>query len=292
MEGVIKMLFIKRHKILTIIFVLGIILMLKNSTIPYFYEPPTIVAIIFNRPTSDFFVGLIEMVNIFASAYVTSLVFFYMVNFLPAIKQEEKTRKLIAPKLSSVYSYMSHLIAMIEHDAETQRLEIDKSIDALDNLIFYNDLTYCKQKYLMNGKENSMIDYSYNLLKDSDKYRNLILKTCDELVALPCITYCNENIVQIISKIQLSEMLELLYNSNDKLIKHDFIQPRCHQLGKYFQEFKLMQYELGNFFDEKRDYEFITITEQERAKQIKSEQELLEKHPELSKIILLQNEDQ
>ena len=79
MEGVIKMLFIKRHKILTIIFVLGIILMLKNSTIPYFcdfYEPPTIVAIIFNRPTSDFFVGLIEMVNIFASAYVTSLVFF------------------------------------------------------------------------------------------------------------------------------------------------------------------------------------------------------------------------
>ena len=87
-------------------------------------------------------------------------------------------------------------------------------------------------------------------------------------------------------------MLELLYNSNDKLIKHDFIQPRCHQLGKYFQEFKLMQYELGNFFDEKRDYEFITITEEERAKQIKSEQELLEKHPELSKIILLQNEDQ
>ena len=154
------MLFIKRHKILTIIFVLGIILMLKNSTIPYFYEPPTIVAIIFNRPTSDFFVGLIEMVNIFASAYVTSLVFFYMVNFLPAIKQEEKTRKLIAPKLSSVYSYMCHLIAMIEHAAETQRLEIDKSIDALDNLIFYNDLTYCKQKYLMNGKENSMIDYS------------------------------------------------------------------------------------------------------------------------------------
>ena len=53
-----------------------------------------------------------------------------------------------------------------------------------------------------------------------------------------------------------------------------------------------MHYELGNFLDEKRDYKFIIITEEEREKQIKRQQELLEKHPELLKIILLQREDQ
>ena len=81
--------FIKRHKILFILFAVSIFLMIKNSSIPYFFAPPAIISFIFDAPKSDFFSGMAQMIDIFTSAYVTSLVFYYMVDYLPAIKQEK-----------------------------------------------------------------------------------------------------------------------------------------------------------------------------------------------------------
>ena len=89
--------FIKRHKILFILFAVSIFLMIKNSSIPYFFAPPAIISFIFDAPKSDFFSGMAQMIDIFTSAYVTSLVFYYMVDYLPAIKQEKKAKEIIAP---------------------------------------------------------------------------------------------------------------------------------------------------------------------------------------------------
>ena len=110
--------FIKRHKILFALFVISIFLMIKNSSIPYFFTPPAFITFIFDAPKSEFFSGIAQMIDIFASAYVTSLLFYYMVDYLPAIKQEKKAKEIISPKLVSLYLYISELLAMIEYSAK------------------------------------------------------------------------------------------------------------------------------------------------------------------------------
>ena len=73
------MTFYKRHKILSAIFFISIILLIKNSSIPYIFEPPAIISYIFDSPKSNFWDNVAQMSNIFTSAYVTSLMFYYMV---------------------------------------------------------------------------------------------------------------------------------------------------------------------------------------------------------------------
>ena len=77
------MTFYKRHKILSAIFFISIILLIKNSSIPYIFEPPAIISYIFDSPKSNFWDNVAQMSNIFTSAYVTSLMFYYMVDYLP-----------------------------------------------------------------------------------------------------------------------------------------------------------------------------------------------------------------
>ena len=87
------MTFNKRHKILSAIFFISIILLIKNSSIPYIFEPPAIISYIFDSPKSNFWDNVAQMSNIFTSAYVTSLMFYYMVDNLPVIKQEKKVKE-------------------------------------------------------------------------------------------------------------------------------------------------------------------------------------------------------
>ena len=56
--------FIKRHKILFILFAVSIFLMIKNSSIPYFFAPPAIISFIFDVSKSDFFSGMAQMIDI------------------------------------------------------------------------------------------------------------------------------------------------------------------------------------------------------------------------------------
>ena len=114
--------FINRHKILFILFVISIFLMIKNSSIPYFFDPPVFVSFIFDAPKSEFFAGVAQMFDIFTSAYVTSLIFYYMVDYLPAMKQEKKAKDIIARKLVSLYINISELLAMIEYSAKQENL--------------------------------------------------------------------------------------------------------------------------------------------------------------------------
>ena len=77
-----------------------------------------------------------QMIDIFTSAYVTSLVFYYMVDYLPAIKQEKKAKEIIAPKLVSLYLYISELLAMIKYAAEQEKLLQTGKPEDMDKLHF------------------------------------------------------------------------------------------------------------------------------------------------------------
>lgn len=56
--------FIKRHKFLSVVFAVCILLMIKNSSVPYLFTPPSFVSLLFDKPRIEFFLGVAQMVDI------------------------------------------------------------------------------------------------------------------------------------------------------------------------------------------------------------------------------------
>ena len=277
--------FIKRHKILFILYLISIFLMIKNSSIPYFFAPPAIISFIFDAPKSDFFSSIAQIIDIFTSAYVTSLIFYYMVDYLPAVKQEKKAKEIITPKLVNLYLYISELLAMIKYAAEQEKLFQTGKVEDMDKLHFKNKVIPCKQKSFKNEVENGTTPYSFNLLKDCDHFRTLILNICSEISGTPSFSYCDTQVVHIISEIQLSELLRILPKSNDFLLQFDFVDVSYLGLGVGYQQFLSIYKDLARFVETRHSYEMIDISKEELKKWQEEQEESIKEHPEIAQIL-------
>lgn len=283
MEEITVMSFIERHKILSLLFLVSIYLMIKNSSIPYFFNPPAFIALIFDAPKGEFFSGIAQMVDIFVSAYVTSLLFYYMVDYLPAIKQEKKAKEIIAPKLVNLYDYIGQLLAMIEYSAKKQDLFCGGNIADMDKLSIKNEEVLCKKKSYKNENENGTIAYSYNLLKDGDLYRTLVLNTCNEIVSAPSFSFCDPQVIHLISEIQLSELLRMWPKPDDPLVQFN---AEYLGLGKGVLHLKTVKERLSPFVDLCFDCEMINISSEEVEEWQRNQVEILRQNPEIAKMLV------
>lgn len=286
-RGGTVMSFIKRHKFLSAVFAVCILLMIKNSSIPYLFEPPAIISFIFDKPQSEFFSGIAQMVDIFSSAYVTSLLFYYMVDFLPAVKQEAKAKEVISPKLVSLYLYISELLAMIEFSAKNEKILKIEKIEDMDNLHIQDREVLCKRQSFKNSEENGTAPHSYNLLKDSDKYRTLILDICNQVSSIPSFSYCDTEIINIISEIQLSELLRMLPHPNDFLLKLN-LDITHMGLGNGYQKLSSLNEALGCYVNPRLGCKMIEITPEEIQSWRQTQADALKQHPEIAKILVAQ----
>lgn len=250
--------------------------MVKNSSIPYFFEPPTFISFIFDAPKSEFFSGLMQMIDIFASAYVTSLIFYIMVDYIPAIKQEKNAKNIIEPKLVNLYLYVSELLAMIEYSAKQENLLQSGNFHDIDKIHINDTIVKCKRKTYKNNVETQVSPHSYRLLKDSNKYRTLILDTCNQISATPSFSYCDSRLIHIISEIQLSELLRALPEPDNFFIKCNFDRITYDGLGEGYTHLKSVKDKLIPFVDTKLDCMMIDISEKECAEWEASNSEIAE----------------
>lgn len=279
--------FMKQHKFLSIIFVVCIFLMIKNSSIPYLIMPPPFIAFVFDKPQNDFLLGIAQMIDIFSSAYVTSLLFYYMVDFLPGVKQEKKAKEIISPKLVSLYLYISELLAMIKYSAKKENLLQTGNPDDMDKLHIKDEDVLCKKRSFKNEQENGTAAHSYNLLKDCDKFRTLILNICSEISCTPSFSYCDKQVIHIISEIQLSELLRMVPKPDDFFLKLDFVDMSYMGLGQGYQKLVLIQKELADFVETRLSCEMIDISNNEIEKWEKERVETFRQNPELVRLIQL-----
>lgn len=285
-KGGLTMTFYKRHKILSLIFFISIFLLIKNSSIPYIFEPPIIIAYIFDVPQSNFWANVAQMSNTFTSAYVTSLIFYYMVNYLPIIKEEKNARDIIAPKLVSLYLYMSELLAMIKFAAEREHIFSTENIEDMDNLHIKDTTILCNKLTIKNDTQSGTCVNPYNLLKDCDKYRNLIKNICSEISCTPSFSYCDTHIIHIISEIQLADLLQILPESNDFLQQFKNIDITYFGLGKGYNQFIEIKKRLAPFVDTRLDYEMTDISEAEIQVWNEKQAEYFREHPEAIQILI------
>ena len=277
--------FIKQNKVLFLIFILSIYLMIKNSSIPYFFEPPIVISILFDAPKSAFFSAIASLVDIFTSAYVTSLIFYIFIEYVPALKQEKKAKAIMAPQLVNLYLYLNELLAMLEYSAKTVGIISDKDNFNLDNLTIKDDEIICNKHTFKNGIDAGKTPYSYHLVTDCNKYMDLISNTCSNMSSTPSLSYCNSQLIHIISKIQLSELWRLFPKKDDFLLKYN-VNLTCFGLNDAYIELKSIKDDLAPYVNKRFDFEFLEISAEEIKNWKEQQLEALKGHPEIAKILI------
>lgn len=194
--------------------------------------------------------------------------------FPSCYKARKKANDIIAPKLVDLYLYISEFLSRIEYSAKQESL-LTGNPDDMDKLNIQNKTILCKQKIFINEQENSAIIFPYNILEDSNKYKTLILNTCNEISCSPNFSYCDAQIIHIISEIQLSTLWQILPKQNDSFLKIDFSERSYIGLGKGYQQLVLCHKKLAKFVEERFSYEIIDTTYEEREKWEKGNVEFL-----------------
>ena len=273
--------FFKEHYILSIIFVVSVMLMIKSSSIPYFFDPPIFVSFFFDAPKSELGIGLFQFVDIFASAYVTSLIFYVMVDYIPSKHREKKSKQIVDTKLVSIYLYLSEFLSMIEYSAE-----ITDTADNLNEVVFSNEIVNCKQTTFKDGIEQSTITYSYTLLKDCNKYKTLILDSARNLSSVLSFSYCDSEIIDVVSEIQLIDLFQTIPPVNEFYLNTKNIAPTCMSTNEDCKKLKILKDKLGKHISVRWDYQNHSISEDELAESMDEQVKTLMDNPEIVKLLV------
>ena len=126
-----------------------------------------------------------------------------------------------------------------------------------------------------------------NLLKDCDKYRTLILDICNQISSIPSFSYCDTKIINIISEIQLSEILRILPHPNDFLLKLNLDITHL-EFGNEYQKLSSLKKTLGYYVNPRLDCKMIEITPEEIQNWKQTQADALKQNPEIAKILVAQ----
>jgi len=255
--------------------------MIKSSSIPYFIEPPAFVSFIFDAPKSEFWKGVFQFVDIFASAYVTSLIFYVMVDYIPSKQREKKTKQIVDAKLVSIYLYLSEFLSMIDYSAE-----LANTSDNLNEVVFSNEIVNCKRTTIKDGVEQATITYSYNLLKDCNKYKNLILDSARSLSGVLSFSYCDSEIIDVVSEIQLIDLFQSIPPANEFYLTAKNIAPTCMSTNEDCKKLKRLKDKLGKHISVRLDYQYHSISEDELAQSMDEQVKTLMENPEIVKLLI------
>lgn len=137
--------FCKRNKALAIAFACSIILLVRHSDIPYPFEPPFLIEVLFTAPANQFQRSLGAFLDAFASAYATSLIFYYLVDFAPKEAKERNALCALKDMVGTLISYSNDLISLLLYlgPKDTQN-DIEKTDASLNEIAFKNEVLYCR----------------------------------------------------------------------------------------------------------------------------------------------------
>ena len=237
------------------------------------------------------------MVDIFTTAYVTSLIFYGLLDFRRTLKEEAeleaekaKAKEIIGGKLVNLYLYINELLGMIRYSGEKQGLLYEDEYDRLDDLQFEATTVYCNKTAVINGEATEKAVYFYSLREDCDKYRTLIIDTCRDISGTPSFQYCPSAILHIISELQLSELLRAIPDPNSLVLKANFHISRLG-FGNDYRQLENIRDQLKNFVEKRYDYVYSDITKEEYEAWKTSNYEALKAHPEIAKFIAIQEQE-
>ena len=187
--------FIKRYKGLSILFVLSLYCLIRDSDIPFLIQPSPMVDFFFSKPKDPFFHPLLNFINLFTSAYSTGLIFYYLVEYLPKYHYEKSAISSFHCDFDALVSKINRLLSCIDF------MHIDSDAD---NISFYivDSIIYCKDD------ANKIIEY--NPYSESCELSRSIINQCKHIRDEPVFSFLSPNLSFLLSSIYNHEIINNL----------------------------------------------------------------------------------
>ena len=209
-------------------------------------------------------------------AYVSSLIFYVIVDYIPKKENEKKAFAIISNNLVTIYNNLSYIIRMILFE-----IEVDKNIEDITlsdlcevkNLEFGTIVKYADIIHVKNGKDINVKDFSFNILDKCKTCGESINKSIDEIYSLPVAGNVNNELLELLVNIRKCRFLHMIsYFTHENTRK---IPGRINEILFYDESFfELIQYreKLGKEKFDLLDYRFERMSdeqiEEEREKRI------------------------
>ena len=109
----------------------------------------------------------------------------------------------------------------------------------------------------------------------------MLVEVC---LAYPVFSFCDINVVNIISEIQLLDVLQTLPPVNAATLNPQ-VDSYCLSLNKDYERFLALKEKLGKLIDVRWDYKMVEITQEEILKYQQNQAKMLSENPEIVEML-------
>ncbi len=199
--------------ILLLLLIISIFLVLKFSeiTLPSIF--PESVTKIFEQPSKDSnSFEVFRILERLSLAYISGMIIFFLINFIPRKSVEIKALKISQPALLEIYSNMGTMIAplkmILNIEKKNKKIkladlkQIKKYSNKIEDTYYYTSGVYINNR-LSKGGEKKIFLYP----KDLKELSQRVQKKVDNLTSLPSTSNLPVSLVETLSAISSSDFL-------------------------------------------------------------------------------------
>lgn len=275
---------LKWHIFMTII---SIFFICKYSSAPPIFDA---LNIIFQRPEENTLMyELIRIAENVSLAYIASLVFYLLVDYIPLIKEENNTLHLLEKYLCPLYMYMDKVNSYFRYATGISNIQAatNEEVKTIDDFSFKNSAEFLMIKSIRDGKDDGEYVDAFEAKKSIVFCGQKIMECIHNIDYILNGNKMPRDFIILINQIRSCSLLETIIKvmpSSDLIVNGQPVAQTYVSFYKGLAEFVALEEKLGkyNFLKLRTVYREATINEIQEWKdyQIKIRKE----HPEIDQI--------
>jgi len=283
---------IKELKIQIILLIISIFLICKFSSAPLLFK----WMVFFLRPQEETMAfELFRIMESLSLAYIASLIFYLVVDFVPKKKAEEKAFELLKPHLVSLFMWMNEInsyfkCVMNVTDFSTVSQE---KIEEINNFYFTNQSKFFVETSYRNSISNRSDMAVFNGAKEIRNNGKSILKVYKDMDAISAtVVQASSELIELLSKIRSSGFLnQIIQNFKDKEESLNGEEIICRYWNFYrdLAEFSSLEMQLAQYDFDKITVEYREATKKEIVEWIELQFKMRKEHPEIEEYLKMIN---
>lgn len=205
--------FVKKYKALSVIFVVSFGITIKNSKLPFLFPNNKFLETLFLRPRTP---GLASYANEIVFSFLVSVIFFYIVTFLPNKYRCARVMDIIEPMMLEVYLFLDYFVEIANN------IKIHQKAESNDEVKFTSETLHVKVY------RNDVFSHIEEVTANEGFFRagNLIIESCEKTIMIPDYCCAEDDLVEAISKIMMCNDLRYTFAGRRPLagkMKCDFL---------------------------------------------------------------------
>lgn len=285
---------IKELRVQIILLIISVFLICKFSSAPLMVGWMTF----FLRPQEKTMAfEVFRIMESLSLAYIASLIFYLVVDYIPKKKAEEKAFELLKPHLVSLFMWMNGInsyfkCVMNVTDFSTVSQE---KIKEIDDFYFTNKSKFFAETSYRNGISNRSDIAVFHGAKEIRNNGKSILKVYEDMDAISAtMVQASSEVITLLSKIRnsefLSKIIKIFKDKEESLNGEEVI---CRYLNFYrdLVEFSSLEMQLAQFDFDKITVEYREATMKEIKEWAEMQIKMREEHPEIEEYLKMINSD-